>query len=249
MNYAGSDKKFKVTTTQPDFQLTEDDFTIVIKDRYGRIRQTIPKDDCFWDTDGNYYFVIENIKQGVFYAYFMGSYEDDDYDKQRRVFTDVQKLYEVGVRDCDCNNAIFVTPICHCEHKVHYEEVFSVSIDGDDYLCGSDGKYILTSDGKRIAFKNPKRKQVEDMGKVILDTMTGEEFKQFIEGRNPDGDIDTVPEMLDAARGISDSTTIKEDVEQQMSEHDTENEATDDDIDSIFDDEENNGAGGGMEED
>ena len=86
------------------------------------------------------------------------------------------------------------------------------------------------------------------MGKVILDTMTGEEFKQFIEGRNPDGDIDTVPEMLDAARGISDSTTIKEDVEQQMSEHDQDNEATDADIDSIFDETEQEGSGEGVGE-
>ena len=247
MNYAGSDKKFRVTSTQEDFNFSEDYFEIVIKNRWGRVMQKITKDDCLWDSEGRWYFTVENVQTGVYFACFFGSYEDDDYDKQERVFTDIQKLYEVDVRCCDSKSSNFGN--CKCEHKVHYEEVWTVSIDGDDYLCGSDGKYILTSDGKRIAFKNPKRKQVEDMGKVILDTMTGDEFKQFIEGRNPDGDIDTVPEMMDAARGISDSTTIKEDVEQQMSEHDTENEATDDDIDSIFDDEENNGAGGGMEED
>ena len=111
--------------------------------------------------------------------------------------------------------------------------VWTVSIDGDDYLAGSDGKYILTSDGCRIAFKNPKRQTVENMGKVYLDTMTGEEFKQFIEGNNPDGVIDTVPEMMRAAQGISDTTTIKEDVEDQIGD----NQADHTDIDDIFDDE------------
>ena len=56
------------------------------------------------------------------------------------------------------------------------------------------------------------------MGKVILDTMTGEEFKKLIEGRDPNGEINTLPEMLDAARGISDVETIKEEVEQQIEE-------------------------------
>ena len=233
MNYAGSDKKFRVTSLLEDFDLSEDNFEIVIKNRYGQVERKIIKNDCFWDSEGRWYFTVENVKEGTHYACFIGAYEDDDYDKQQRVFTDIQKLYEVDVREYGCQSSNFGH--CKCEHKIRYEEVWTVSIDGDDYLCGSDGKYILTSDGKRIAFKNPKRKQIEDMGKVILDTMTGEEFKQFIEGRNPDGDIDTVPEMLDAARGISDTTTIKEDVEQQMGEHDTENEATDSDIDSIFD--------------
>ena len=54
------------------------------------------------------------------------------------------------------------------------------------------------------------------MGKVILDTMTGEQFKQFIEGNNPDGVIDTVPEMMRAAQGISDDETIQQDVQEQI---------------------------------
>lgn len=236
MSYPGSDKKFRIIATQQDFQLTEDPFEIVIKNQYGRICYRIPKSDCFWDTDGNYYFTLENIKEGVYYAYFAGSYEDDDYDKQRRVFADIQKLFEASVRDCDCINSTFAKPTCQCEHKVQYEEVWTVSVDGDDYLADKDGKYILTADGNRIAFKNPKRKQVENMGKVILDTMTGEQFKQFVEGNNPNGNIDTLPEMLRAAQGISDDETIQQDVREQITEETEKQKGTTTDIDEIFND-------------
>ena len=36
MIYPGQDLKFKIETTFDDFLLTEDDFEIAIKDRYGR---------------------------------------------------------------------------------------------------------------------------------------------------------------------------------------------------------------------
>ena len=211
--YPGMDLKIQVQTEFLDFQITEDDFEITIRDQYGRIRQRIKREDSFWDSDGRFYFTMENVHRGTYYAYFRGQYEDDDYDKQKATVTDYQQL--VVVPDCSCRKE------CGC-HKVHYQIVWTVSIDGDDYLCGSDGKYILTSDGCRIAFKNEKRKQIENMGKVYLDTMTGEEFKQFIEGRNPDGQIDTLPEMLDAAQGISDQETIKEEIQSEVEESDVE---------------------------
>lgn len=223
--YPGTDLKFQITTNYDDFQLTEDEWELTVADPYGRIRK-ITKNDCFWDTDGRYYFTLEKVMRGQYLVRFKGLYEDEDYDKQKAAVTDVQPL--VTVPDCGCHRGE------ECCHKVHYQIVWTVSIDGDEYLAGSDGKYILTSDGKRIAFKNPKRKQIEDMGKVILETMTGEEFKQFIEGRNPDGRIDTLPEMLDAAQGISDSETIQHDVQEQIDEN-LENQAADSsDIDEIF---------------
>jgi len=235
MNYPGENKKFRVTTSQPDFQLSEDDFVIVILDQYGRQRQTITKNDCFWDDQGQWYFTIDPIHKGVFYAYFTGAYEDDDFDGQKRIFRDFQELFRVAYRGCPCKvRESDVSSQCKCKHVVHYEEVWSVSIDGDDYLCGSDGKYILTSDGKRICFKNPKRKIIEDMGKVILETMTGDEFKRFIEGDNPDGVIDTVPEMMRAAQGIADTETIREDVQEQIEEDRQQNMGTREDIDEIF---------------
>ena len=227
MVYPGTDKKYLITTTQEDFNLMEDSWEVLIKDRYGRVRYRRPKSECFWDSDGNYYFTLEGLRQGRYFAYFRGEYEDDDYDKQKRVFTDVQKLLEVGlVPDCPCRRKR--------KHVVQYTEVTTVSIDGEDYLADKDGKYIYTSDGMRICFKSDKSEKIEDMGKVKLDTLTGDEFKMLIEGHNPDGNIDTLPEMLDAAKGISDDTTIRKDVDDQIDEQLDEQAATDEDIDEMF---------------
>ena len=227
--YPGTDRKFMVTSTQQDFFLTDDEWEITVIDPYRRQRR-ITKQDCFWDSDGRFYFTLEKTLLGRYYAWFKGWYEDDDYDKQTRQFTDGQLLCEAGTPACRCGREEPSGEGCRCRHVVQYREVFTVSVDGDDYLCGSDGRYILTSDGMRIAFRNPKRKQIEDMGKVILDTMTGEEFKRFIEGYNPDGQIDTVPEMIRAAQGISDEETIQQDVQEQIGD----NQADSGDIDEIF---------------
>ena len=225
--YPGMDVKIQVTTEFLDFHITDDDFEITIKNRWGQIKQNIKRDDCFWDADGRFYFTIENVQRGEYYAFFKGLYEDEDYDQQQATVTDYQKLLTVPG---------YGRPRHPAAHKVHYQVVWTVSIDGDDYLAGSDGKYILTNDGCRIAFKNPKRQTVENMGKVYLDTMTGEEFKQFIEGNNPDGVIDTVPEMMRAAQGISDTETIQQDVNEQIDENLQQNMGTKSDIDEIFDD-------------
>lgn len=207
MIYPGTDLKFRITTTQPDFNLSEDTFEIKIKDQYNRVRQVVTKSDCFWDDQGNWYFVMDNVKTGIYFAWFHGRYEDEDYDDQRRDFTDVQELCRVNYHAGPLHR--------HRHHKVHYEQVWTVSIDGDEYLCDCDGNYVLTSDGKRICFKSNKSQEIDDMSKVRMQ-MTGDEFLQFMEGRNPDGKIDTIPEMIDAARGISDDETIQHDVQEQI---------------------------------
>lgn len=224
--YPGTDLKFRITTTQPDFDLSEDTFEIKVKDRYGRVRYDIKKSDCFYDDLGNWYFVMDSVRTGIYSAWFHGRYEDEDYDDQRRDFTDVQELCRVNYPKGLCRR-------CH-KHVVQYEQVWTVSVDGEDYLCDCNGKYILTADGDRICFKNNKQEIIEDMGKVRM-KMTGDEFLQFMEGTNPDGKIDTIPEMMAAAQGISDDETIQDDVQEQIEEHDEDNEATDADIDSIFD--------------
>ena len=224
-NYPGGDQKFRIINEIPDFFLSEHPFHLVIKNQMGQVKYRLTKNDCFWDSDGNYYFCIEHVQEGRYEVVFSGSYEDDDYNKQNAVVTDRQVLTVAGR---------YKMPFRQRHHLIHYEQVWTVSIDGDDYLCGSDGKYILTSDGKRICFKSDKAKEIEDMGKVRLDTMTGEEFKQFIEGYNPDGHIDTVPEMMRAAQGISDDETIQHDVNEQIEEYMDEECATNADIDEMF---------------
>ncbi len=223
MNYPGTDIKFRITATQSDFQLAEDFFEIVIKDHHGRIRKTITKSDCFWDEQGNWYFLIDDARKSIYYAHFHGRYEDEDFDDQHRDFYDVQELCRVGYRG---------TPIpCKCKHVIQYEQVYTVSIDGEDYLADCDGKYILTSDGKRICFKNDKAQEIEDMGKVRMQ-MTGEEFLQKWEGRDQNGEINTVPELMDAAKGISEDKTIKEEIQEEVEESDVER-VTPEDLDNF----------------
>lgn len=225
MIYPGTDLKFRITTTQPDFNLSENNFEIKVKDQYGRVRQTVRKSDCFWDDHGNWYFVMDDVKTGIYFAWFHGRYEDEDYDDQRRDFTDVQELCRVNYHD--------MSPRCHHRHVVQYEQVRTVSIDGEDYLADCDGNYVLTSDGNRICFKSDKEQIIDDMGKVRM-KMTGDEFLQFMEGRDRNGEINTIPELMDAAHGISDDETIQHDVQEQIDEVLDENIATHGDIDEIF---------------
>lgn len=238
---AGGDQKFRVTTTKEDFQLSEDAFFIIIKNRYGRVVQRILKNDCFYDTEGRWYFTAENIKEGEHLAVFVGQYEDDDYDKQHRTFIDIQPLY-VGTAGCD---AVATSQHACAGHSIQYEQVWSVSIDGEDYLADSLGRYIYTSDGKRIQFTNQLSNDVEDMGKVKMQ-MTGEEFLKMWEQRDPNSEVNTIPEMMDVMRGISDDETIPQKIQEEIDENDQENEASDADIDSIFEPDVQTGGSGGF---
>lgn len=221
INYPGTDRKFMVTCTQEDFLMTEDDFEIIVIDPYRRQRRTT-KQGCFFDSNGRCYFRLENPRTGTYYAWFKGWQRDDDYDKHTRQFTDGQMLCEVGLPSCRCSEAegnadgnAQKPDGCQCIHVVQYTEVTTVSIDGEEYLTDMDGQYILTSDGKRIAFQAPENDKPADVGKVRMN-MTGEEFLRKWEGRSPNGEIDTVPEMLDALRGINDDETVQQDVDERI---------------------------------
>ena len=78
------------------------------------------------------------------------------------------------------------------------------------------------------------------MGKKVFITITGtnhylgDEFLKKWEGRDKNGEIDTIPEMFDAARGISDDETIHEHTDEQIEDKLEEDAATDADIDEMF---------------
>ena len=221
----GTDLKFRVTTTKDDFNLARDPFNVVIKNQYGRVTHRIQKNDCFYDSEGRWYFCVENPQPGEHYAVFVGAYEDDDYDKQKRIWHDRQPLFVCRDGCMETRRLSHHPEAC----PVNYEQVWSVSIDGEDYLCDCDGNYVYTADGKRIQFSNDISEIIEDMGKVKM-KMTGEEFLLLVEGKNPNNEIDTLPELMDAMQGISDDTTVVEEIEEKQEE----NEAGDDDIDEIF---------------
>lgn len=226
MIYPGTDLKFRITTEIPDFQLSEDGFAITVRDKYRRAVARITRNDCFYDSEGRWYFTLGKVRTGWYYAFFAAQRQDEDYDDQRAQYCDVQPLCVVGYCKChapklpDCDRG---------RHLVRYEQVWTVSVDGEDYLADCDGRYVYTSDGKRIQFTNATSQYVEeDMAKVKM-KMTGEEFLQKWEGRDPNGVIDTVPEMFDAAQGISDDRTIKEEIDEEVSE-DTPERVTPDDL-------------------
>ena len=223
----GTDLKFRVTTTKEDFSLARDEFNIVIKNRYGRVTHRITKNDCFYDSEARWYFTVPNIAEGGHYAVFVGAYEDDDYDEQKRMWSDRQPLF-VGREGCMMTRRRAMHPQ-GC--PVHYEQVWVVSIDGADYLADCNGEYIYTSDGKRIQFSNSLSNEIEDDMKIKM-KMTGEEFLRQWEGRSENGKMDTVPELYDAMRGINDTKTVKEEIDDQV----TEDQATHSDIDELFPD-------------
>lgn len=227
----GDDLKFRITTSREDFQLSEDPWRIVIRDQWGRVKRTVTPSSCFYDTEGRFYFTLENVRQGIYYAYFRGSIEDDDYDKQRRVWNNRQVLIEVGTDRCGCKEQ----ESC-CQKDVTYEQVWSVSVDGADYLADCDGKYVLTGDDKRIQFTNDTSEYVEEMGKVKM-KMKGDEFLKLIEGKEPNSEVNTIPELMDVMRGVSDEETIPGKIHEEIDDSQEENEASDADSDEIFADE------------
>lgn len=220
MTFPGTDLKYRITTTKEGFDLVRDDFAVVIKNRYGRVTHRIAKSDCYQDSEGQCYFNVENIHEGEHFAVFVGAFADIDYAKQHRVWTDRQPLFTGGD---DCGTA---GKAHRCDgHEVQYEQVWTVNVGDGEYLADSDGNFVYTSDGQRISFSD---RSTAD-GKVRMQ-MTGDEFLQLIEGRDPNSEINTIPELMDAMQGISDDKTIIEEIDEQQEE----NEASDADIDSIF---------------
>lgn len=222
----GTDLKFRVTVTKEDFDLARDSFNIVIKNSYGRVVKRIQKGDCFYDSEARWYFTIERPMEGSYTATFIGAYEDEDYDRQRRMWTDRQPLFFCRDGCMETRRRQRHPEVC----PVLYEQVWVVSVDGADYLADCDGNYVYTDEGYRIQFSNDLSEIIENEMKVKM-KMKGKDFLKLIEGKEPNDEVNTIPELMDVMRGISDDTTVIDEIEEQQEE----NEASDDDIDQIFD--------------
>ena len=230
MIYPHTDLKFRITITASDFNPRSNPWSLRVIDRFGRVFKEYAKKDFIRDTEGNYYFQMKDVLTGEYKAITTIGIPDEDFASGYQQRTDAQIFLHVNMMMCH--------PACGCRHKtdgmeVIIERVWSVSIDGEDYLDDVDGNPILTSEGEKIYFINPIDQEDEDMGKVKLN-MTGDEFKKLIEGENPDGQIDTIPEMVRAMQGIKDDETIQEDTQQQIDENMEESAADHSDIDEIF---------------
>ena len=218
--------KFRILITVQDFDQKRHQWTLVIKDQFHRVVANMVPSMFLRDTEGNYYFTLQADTAGLrYFAATTAKIPDGDYPDGFMAITDYQPLCSVGIRGSRRNPAVPPqVPPRPCPHhgtdgmEVVFTRVFTKSIDDVDYLCDEDGNFILTSDGRKIAFLKPQIDyNYQDMADVRLN-MTGEKFKELIEGNDPNGQINTLPEVINAMNGISDDTTIKQDVEQQIAD-------------------------------
>ena len=217
----GTDLKFRVTVTKDNFSLDDGQFNIVIRNRWGRVVARVLKGDCYQDSEGKWYFNVENTSDDEHYAVFIGAIADSDYGKQKRLWHDRQMLF-IGREGC-CGTAIHPAPKPD-DCPVQYEQVWTVNVGDGEYLADRDGKFVYTGDDKRISFSD--RSSAD--GKVRLQ-MTGDEFLKLIEGKDPNNEIDTIPELMDAMQGISDDTTVIDEIDEQVDE-DTPERVTPEDL-------------------
>ena len=144
----GTDLKFRIESTDARVDLKTQEFSVLIENRKGDFSMKLGKQDCFFDSEANIYFAIENPAPGGYYASFATPIPDDDYNKLSRILTDKQFLVDVGV--CSCGGASGSS--CGCPHPVKYTQVWETNLDDGTYLCDEDGELILTADGHRIQF-------------------------------------------------------------------------------------------------
>lgn len=210
MIHAGTDLKFRVKSMLVGFNMQEDSFAVVIKNRWGQKKAIIEKEKMLYDEEGNYYFMLPAITVGVYYAQFIARKRDEDFEEDVMNVVDEQILCRVGYEyfhECD------IMPEDTDGLAVSYERVWTVNIENGLYLCDVNGVPILTSDGRKIRLLDPST----DHASVNLD-MTGDEVKTLLEGHTEDGKINTVPEVLEAVGGIDDDTEMSIMTEEQTND-------------------------------
>ena len=148
MIYPGQDLKFRITTEITGFSMDDCKFCITVLDLYGRRRYSVTKDECFQDSEGRWYFTMENTRRGIYFARFETEIPDDDFDDFSRKFIDVRLLVPVGYNYYCCPTVHGFC--CRQKYKIHYELVWTADLDDGTYLADATGALIITSDGKRI---------------------------------------------------------------------------------------------------
>lgn len=210
--------KYLILIEADDFIQGIDPWHVEIRDQFHRHLINIEKEDCYRDNLGHFYFNLNDVPTGKYEAKTTAQVPDDDFRDGYMTIIDRQDLVSVGLHDCPCHHK----ETCPCHEtegiKVTFERVYTKHIDGGDYLCDKFGNYILTSDGKRISFTTNNIIS-EDMAKVTLN-MSGEEFLQLIQGRDKEGKVESLVEVVDVMQGMSDEeemqVTTNEDINSMM---------------------------------
>ena len=211
MIYPHTDLKFRITITASDFNQRSNPWTLRVIDRFNRERLNMERKDFMRDSLGRFYFDMKDVLTGEYRAITQIGIPDEDFNDGYQHRTDAQIFLHVNMCNChhDCG--------CHCQTdgmEVLIERVYTINIDGGDYLADVNGTPILDSEGNKIYFINHIDEEDTDMPPVKLN-MTGEEFKKLIEGDEPNSEVNTIPEVMRVMQGISDDTTVKQEIKDE----------------------------------
>ena len=141
--------KFKLSALIDGLTLADVQAVVTVRNRWGQVKYRIPKEEMFCDELGNWYFTLEHVPAGIYYATLRVIVPDDDFDKMTRELTDTRELCRVG--QCCCGGTTVVSCL-EGGMQISYQQVWTANMDDGTYLADKDGNLILTSDGKRIQF-------------------------------------------------------------------------------------------------
>ena len=197
MIYPGTDLKFKVTAVGRGMTLADNDFTLVVKNSYGRVMLALEKQDMLTDSAGGFYFKMVNVPGGVYTAILTIAKTDINFDGARQHVVDYSPLCTVSGESVKMGGPSTDGLV------VCYERIWTVNIGEGVYLCDVNGNPILDSDGKPIMLSE----QGSESESVKLD-ITAAELNKLLTSHDKNGKIDTIPEVLDAIGNIGDVTEV-----------------------------------------
>ena len=191
--------KYRVTAQVPGFSLDNDDFSIIVRTHLGRTVAVYSKENMLKDSCGGYIFTIPSARRGVYYAQFIAKKEDIDFDDGVQHMIDRQLLDVVGMFERHVDRPFAGLT----EHMlIAYQRTIVTNISEGSYLADIDGNPILDADGNKIYLADTSEESRTRL------SMTGQELQHLLEGRTPDGTINTVPEVMDALGGVGDDTEL-----------------------------------------
>jgi len=139
----GTDLKYRLSVELDGFTLDHDDFSLTIRNRYGQPRYVIGKRDFLRDTDGRWYFVMPEVRNGSYYATLTCHLRDTDFADGTQGVTDMRHLVDVGVCPCEPRS-------CRCAGTdgmaVRYERVMATNCNSrvHEWTFGCAFPIILT---------------------------------------------------------------------------------------------------------
>ena len=207
---AGTDLKYRVETDIAGFSLANNDFTITVSNRWGQVLKIIRKADMLIDSFWNYYFTLDAVPTGIYYARLAAHKEDEDFSDGIQTIVDYRYLVSVGTEES------MIRQSENDGSTVAYIRVWTVNLVDGVYLADANGNPILDADGNRIRLTDNT-----SMTASVKLNMTGDELKHLLEGRTANGKIDTIPEMMDSLGGMGDDTEFSvasgQDIDDMMS--------------------------------